>query len=174
MPIANRLPRLALAHRTLILLVSAGSLVLLLAPAANAVIVPQREISSIALKMTRAQVIYEKGKPDAEKVVPNEIIGQVRTMRYGTTRVTFGGTRAAAGVIRIETKDRQQRTRSGVGVGSSAEEVRAGVVGTQCRTEFGISHCWKGSFLPGKRVTDFKLSEPEGAVTSVSVGFIID
>jgi hypothetical protein len=158
----------------LILLVLAASLALLLAPAANAVIVPQRGIGSIALKMTRAQVIHEKGKPDAEKVVPNEIIGRVRTMRYGATRITFGGTQAAAGVIGIETKDRQQRTRSGVGVGSSAAEVRAGVAGTQCRTEFRISHCWKGSFLPGRRVTDFRLSEPEGEVISVNVGFVID
>jgi hypothetical protein len=173
MPIAERSS--LLLHRTVLLLLATSCLTLLFAATSKAVIVPQRGIGAIALNMTRAQVIYVKGrKPDAEKVVPNEIIGQVRTMRYGATRVTFGGTQPEAGVIGVETKDRQQRTRSGVGVGSSAAEVRAGVADARCRTEFGFSHCWKGSFLPGKRVTDFRLSGPGGEVVSINVGFVID
>ncbi|MEX2108965.1 MAG: hypothetical protein WD827_08790 [Solirubrobacterales bacterium] len=173
MPIAKR--HFPLVRRASLLLVAAICLSLLFAAAAKAVIVPQRGISAIALNMTREQVIFVKGgKPDAEKLVPNEIIGQVRTMRYGATRVTFGGTRPGARVIGVETKDRNQRTGSGVGVGSTAAEVRAGVAGVQCRTEYGFSHCWKGSFLPGQRVTDFRLDEPGGRVVSVNIGFVID
>lgn len=141
---------------------------------ASARIVPQQGIAGVKLKMTRSQVVAAKGKPDAERVVSNEIIGRVRTMRYGGTRVSFGGTAASAWVIGVRTIDRGERTRSGVGVGSSAAEVSAGVAGVSCRTEFGFSHCAKGNFLPGNRVTDFILDGPGGDVVSVTVGFVID
>jgi len=147
---------------------------LLLAPAAAAQIVPQKGIAGIELTMTRAEVIAAKGKPDAEKIVKAEIIGPERRLRYGGTKVSFGGTMASAGVIGIRTVDPLERTGSGVGVGSSAAEVKAGVAGTKCITEFGFSHCSKGSFLPGTRVTDFLLDGPGGKVEAVVVGFVID
>lgn len=147
---------------------------LLLAPAATAQIAPQQGIAGVKLTMTRAEVIAAKGKPDAEKIVKAEIIGPERRMRYGGTKISFGGTGAGAGVIGIRTVDPQERTASGVGVGSSAAEVKAGVAGAKCSTEFGLSHCSKGSFLPGTRVTDFFLDGPGGTVEAVTVGFVID
>lgn len=163
------------ATAALVALAAAVLGLLVLATFAQAQIVPQKGIMGINLKMTRAQVIAAKGKPDAERLAPHDIIGMVRTMRYGRTHVTFGGRRPDAGVIGVLTKDPRQRTPGGVGIGSAAADVRNGVPDTRCRTEFGISHCWKGSFYAaGNRVTDFILDKPGGRVVSVTVGFVID
>lgn len=163
-PAQSRFPVAALA------LVAA----LLLAPTAAAEIVPQQGIAGVKLKMTRAQVVAAKGKPDAEKVVRSEIVGRQRMMRYGATKLYFGGTATGVGVLTVRTTDPDERTRSGVGIGSTATEVMAGVPGTSCRTEFGFHHCWRGSFLPGARVTDFIFDRPGGEVASVTVGFVVD
>jgi len=149
--------------------------VLLLASAtAQARIVPQRGIMGINLEMTRSKVVQKKGQPDADKVVANEILGQVRVMRYGKTKVTFNGTSNSSRVISVSTRDHRQRTRSGVGVGSTESAVKNGVQGVQCKTEFGSRHCFKGQFTAGHRVTDFSISTPAHKVTRVTVGIVID
>lgn len=146
---------------------------LLLAAPAGAVIVPQQGIGGVKLRMTRAQVVAAKGKPDVEKVTHNEILGRTRMMRYGRTRIGFNGDSASATVVGIFTTARGQRTRSGVGVGSTQAEVEAGVAGIACKDEFGVNHCWKGDFTIGQRVTDFRLTDND-KVRSVTVGFVID
>lgn len=148
--------------------------VVLLSATAEARIVPQRGIAGIHLEMTRPQVVARKGRPDAERVIQNEIIGPQRMLRYGRTRAFFGGTRRDAGVVSVATKDRRQRTRSGVGVGSHEGAVRNRLIGITCRTEGGFRHCWKGEFTPGKRVTDFRIGVPSHRVTEVVIGFVID
>ena len=45
---------------------------------------------------------------------------------------------------------------------------------SRCRTEFGFRHCFVGSFMPGRRVTDFFISRATGRVTEVVVGLVID
>lgn len=147
---------------------------LYLAAPAGARIVPQQGIAGVKLGMIRAKVIDLKGEPDAEKVIRNEIIGPQRLMRYGGTKFSFGGATAAAGVVGIRTVDPGERTASGVGIGSSEAQVKAGVAGVICRTEFGLSHCAKGQFRAGNRVTDFALDGRGGKVVAVTVGFVID
>ncbi len=150
-------------------------LVLLVAPATGrALIVPQRGIAGISLKMTRAQVVRAKGRPNAERLVHNELIGRQRTMRYGSTRALFGGFRPTASVVTINTRDPAERTRSGIGVGSTVSEVRRGVRGIHCRQAFGVRSCFKGSFRPGERVTVFDVSSDTDRVRLVTVGFVID
>ena len=146
---------------------------LLPASLAEARIVPQRGIQGIFLNMTKSRVIQEKGQPDSQRIVDNEILGRQRIMRYGRTRVAFSGTRNNSRAIGIDTRSRTQRTRSGVGIGSTEAAVRAGVGGIRCRTESGRRHCFKGRFEPGQRVTDFSLSSA-GRVTRVTVAFVID
>jgi hypothetical protein len=46
------------------------------------------------------------------------------------------------------------------------------VAGVRCRTESGFRHCFVGRFLPGRRVTDFRIRR--GHVTSVQVAFVLD
>jgi hypothetical protein len=171
---APRSARSALARRAAAAAATTTLAALLLAPAADALIVPQRGIAGVRLKMTRAQVVRAKGRPDAERLVRNELIGRQRMMRYGRTRVLFGGFRQGAGVVTIVTRDPGQRTRSGVGTGSSEAALRARIAAARCRTEFGTRHCWTGRFRAGQRVTDFTIGLPGRRVTAVTVGFVID
>lgn len=144
-----------------------------LAPAATARIEPDRGIAGIRLKMTRAEVVAKLGRPDGERLVRNEIIGRQRMVRYGRTRAFFGGFRANARVVTVNTRDRRQRTRSGVGIGSTPSQVLAGVRGVRCRGPARIHTCVRGVFRPGERVTVFDVS-PRGRVDHVLIGFVID
>lgn len=149
---------------------------LLLVSSAGAQIVPQQGIAGAKLKMTRAQVIAAKGKPDAEAVINAEIVGRERVLRYGGTKVYLAGyPLSKARVIAIRTVDPRETTQSGIGVGSTEAEVEASVSGVVCATEFGFSHCRKGSDLrAGNRITDFVLNRRGGEVTSIYLGFVID
>ena len=156
-----------------LILLTAACLLLLSAIAA-ARIVPQKGIMGIKLNMTGTRVIHKKGKPDSERVVQNEILGRQRILRYDKTRVGLNGPKRSNKVIAVSTKDPKQRTRSGVGVGSTEAEVKSGVQGIRCRTEAGSRHCFKGKFQPGERVTDFSISLPGHLVTRVTVAIVID
>ena len=119
-------------------------------------------------------MIAEKGAPDADRIVPNEILGEQRKMRYGKTKVFYAGTDDSATVIGVVTKSLGQRTNRGVGVGSREADVVAGVNRIRCRTESGFRHCFRGRFRAGHRVTDFAISGVTGRVTRVTVAFVID
>ena len=148
----------------------ATTLVVLLvgAAAASAAIVPQRGIAGVRLAMTRAQVRAVLGAPAAAVHGRNEF-GSFTVYRYRGLRVTFQGNRAVTSIV---TTRASERTAAGVGVGSTEGQVRAKVAGVRCRTESGFRHCFVGRFLPGRRVTDFRIRR--GRVTSVTVGFVLD
>jgi hypothetical protein len=148
----------------------ATALVVLLgsAAAASAAIVPQRGIAGVRLTMTRTQVRAVLGAPAAAVHGRNEF-GSFTVYRYRGLRVTFQGNRT---VTSISTTRAGERTAAGVGVGSTEGQVRAKVAGVRCRTESGFRHCFVGRFLPGKRVTDFRIKR--GLVTSIQVAFVLD
>ena len=135
---------------------------------ASAAIVPQRGIAGVRLEMTRAQVRAVLGTPAAVVHGSNDF-GSFTAYRYRGLRVTFQGNRT---VTAIFTTRAGERTAAGVGVGSTEGQVRAKVTGVRCRTESGFRHCFVGRFLPGKRVTDFRIKR--GHVTSVQVAFVLD
>ena len=153
---------------------AALALGLLFAPHASANIDVQHGIARIELEDTAAAVIAQKGLPDADRIVQNEILGPQRKMRYGKTKVYFVGTDDSATVVGLVTKSLGQRTNTGVGVGSPEADVVAGVPRVRCRTESGFRHCFRGRFRPGRRVTDFAISGGTGRVIRVTVGFVID
>jgi methylmalonyl-CoA mutase cobalamin-binding subunit len=148
----------------------ATALVILLvsAAAASAAIVPQRGIAGVRLTMTRAQVRAVLGAPAAAIHGRNEF-GSFTVYRYRGLRVTFQGNRTVTGIL---TTRASERTAAGVGVGSTEGQVRAKVAGVRCRTESGFRHCFVGRFLPGERVTDFRIKR--GHVSSVQVAFVLD
>jgi hypothetical protein len=138
------------------------------AAVASAAIVPQRGIAGVRLEMTKAQVRATLGAPRSAVHGSNEF-GSFTIFRYRGLRITFQGNRAVTDVF---TTRPTERTARGVGVGSTEGQVRAKVAGLRCRTESGFRHCFVGRFLPGRRVTDFRIRH--GRVTSVDIGFVID
>jgi hypothetical protein len=150
------------------LAVTAVVAVLVSAAVASGAIVPQRGIAGVRLEMTKAQVRAALGAPLRVVHGSNEF-GSFTVYRYRGLRVTFQGNRSVTDVF---TTRPGERTARGVGVGSTERQVRARVAGVRCRTESGFRHCFVGRFLPGRRVTDFRIER--GRVTSVDVGFVVD
>ena len=72
----------------------------------------------------------------------------------------------------VWTTGTKERTARGIGVGSTRAQVLLLVPGARSESQAGYVHCVVGSFEPGRRVTDFRLSN--GRVTRVTVGFVID
>jgi hypothetical protein len=141
---------------------------LVCAAAASAKIVPQRSIAGVRLGMTKAQVRATLGAPRRAIHGSNEF-GSFTQFRYRGLRVTFQGDVRVTDVFTTRTTERTAR---GIGVGSTESQVKAKVAGVRCRTESGFRHCFVGRFLPGRRITDFRIKS--GRVSSVDVGFVID
>ena len=146
----------------------AAGLALAVTAAAAAAIVPQRGIAGVSLGMSQVRVRAVLGRP-ARVVRGSNAFGRYTEFRYGGLSVAFQGNTAATG---IDTTRRRDRTVTGVGVGSSEAQVRRGVRGVRCRTELGRRHCFVGRFLPGRRVTDFRLRR--GRVVSLTVALVLD
>ena len=149
-------------------LVAALVAALALTSAAPARIVVQRSIAGAKIGMTKAQVRATLGAPTRTKSGTN-IFGRWTEFFYPRVQITFqSGPRVTA----LRTGSRLERTVRGIGVGSTERQVRTRVAGVRCRTDGGYRHCWVGSFLPGKVVTDFHLER--GRVIAVVVGYVLD
>lgn len=156
--------------RALLLVLAA----LLAAPAAaQARIVPQQGMKGVRLGMTVAQVQDRLGEPSRSEVVDNEIIGRVRELRYGLTVMSFSGATDDSELNTISTTSRTERLANGIGIGSTRAAVDRKVARTRCAVEFGLDHCYIGSFRPGRTVTDFHISKA-GRVKRIVVGLVID
>jgi hypothetical protein len=151
---------------------------LAVAAPASAKIVVGEGIAGAELGMTQQQVLDELGDPDESKVLTSPIGGfDYLQLKYGKTRINFNGVLASSTVLYVTTKDRDERTAEGIGIGSKKGEVKDAVDGVQCANEFGIRHCHVGEFLPGEIVTDFLLKKKQhkpARVKRVSVGYVID
>jgi hypothetical protein len=151
-----------------LLLVTASVLALVAVPAGAAKIVIQKGMAGLELRMTKAQVRAQLGAPPKIRTGKNDF-GSYTEFVYPRVTVLFqGGSRVTA----LRTFSRAERTRAGVGVGSTEAQVKAKVAGVTCAREFGARHCYVGKFRPGKKVTDFLMRN--GKVTSVVVGFVVD
>jgi hypothetical protein len=135
------------------------------------VIVPQVELASVHLMMSAAGVQHALGRPKETRSVKDEIQGTIRVMDYGKTKVYLSAT-VDGTVFNVTTTDRRQKTRTGVGVGSSERAVRRGVAHVRCTGPRTLRSCTVGRLLAGRRVTSFVLTKDR--VRRVTLGFVID
>jgi hypothetical protein len=97
--------------------------------------------------------------------------GPFTEYRYrGKIRIVFQGGKR---VTSVSTEGPGDRTRRGVGVGSTEQRVQNRVAGITCETFGGtFRSCHTGDYSAGSRVTDFQIDD--GRVTRVVVGIVID
>jgi len=141
---------------------------LALPAAASATIVPQARIAGVGIDSSSAKVKAALGTPARVEHGKNDF-GPYTIFHYPGYRVIFQGN---GGVTQIETTLPKEKTASGVGVGSTRAEVKAGVPGVRCEGPAPGGHCYLGSFTAGERVTDFFLAN--GRVRQVILGIVID
>jgi hypothetical protein len=134
-------------------------------------IVPQQSIADVHLRMSAAGVRHVLGAPRSTRSLKNEIQGTIRLMDYGKTKIYLSAT-ADGTVFSIVTTDRRQKTKTGVGVGSSLRSLRRGVKSLHCTAPAAIRSCTLGRELAGRRVTRFLLSGDR--VRQITLGFVID
>jgi hypothetical protein len=143
--------------------------VLLPAGTAEALIQIDRGIAGARIGNTRAEARAALGKPAGVATGTNIFGRWVRYRFAGGIRVMFQG---RTRVTSVTLTGRGDRTARGVGVGSSEAAVKARVKGITCETFGTFRSCHTGSFLAGRRVTDFQIRN--GRVASVVVGIVID
>jgi hypothetical protein len=159
-----------MARRTLLTSLAALCAALIAPTAAPALIQVDRGIAGARLGNTRAEVRAALGAPSSVQRGTNEF-GPFLVYRYNgpKIRVNFQGRRR---VTNVSTTGLGDRTRRGVGVGSTEAAVVSRVGGVTCESTGGSRLCHTGDFLPGRRVTDFRLSN--GKVESVTVALVVD
>lgn len=138
---------------------------------AETLIEPQRGIGGVYLGMREGRLMRALGRPDEERS-KESFFGELVEARY---RGLWVSTISGSAVVAVRTKDPRYRTESGVGVGSSEAEVRAGVAGVRCRTIAGGRGCSRGDArATGGRLTTFSLGLPGRRVTEVTVAAVVD
>jgi hypothetical protein len=152
-------------------LIAACLAALVLAGTATPLIVPQHSIAGVELGMTRHDVRVKKGAPNYIRHGTNEF-GDYTIFGYFRLKVTFQGN---AGATAVFTTLRRQFTAEGIHVGSTETALHNAYSNLHCRTESStFRHCWTGRFLPGRRVTDYRIDLGTSKVKSILVGFVID
>ena len=156
--------------RRLVTALLVGSAAALIVPAsAPAMIQIDRGIAGARLDNTRAEVRAALGAPASIRRGSN-FFGPTLRYRYrGGITVFFQGRRRVTAVF---TTGRGDRTRRGIGVGSSEQALRNRHPGLRCETIAGTRSCHTNEFTPGSRITDFQIRG--GKVRRVTVAFVID
>ena len=140
-----------------------------LASDAVAMIQIDRGIAGARLGASRDDVRAALGKPTKAAGGTNEFGRWVRYDFAGGLRVFFQG---RTHVTSVTTTGLGDRTAKGVGVGSTEADVTANVPKVKCETFESIRTCHTSDLLPGKRVTDFLITN--GKVARITVGIVID
>lgn len=127
-----------------------------------------RGVAGIAVGQTTAKVKSVLGKPVASKTRPDHFLGRATTLTYPRLTVML----AYGRVITITTTRTTERTRRGIGVGSTEALLRSRVGGVRCETGAGVRTCSTGTFRPGTNATTFDIRS--GRIWRVRVGRVID
>lgn len=134
---------------------------------ATATIVPNRGIAGVTLDMRPAQVKAVLGKPLRIERGSADF-GPFVNYLYRGLRVNFLGGQA----VNISTTRTSERTRGGVGVGTTEVALVARIPSLRCESFGSTRICTLGQQNAGQRVTDFFIAK--GKVSRVVVGLVID
>lgn len=128
-------------------------------------------IGTVKLGITESAVVARFGEPDRVLTRPNPFFGTERRVVYSRRKMAFttGPDGERPTVLRITTRNRSHRTRSGVGIGSRRSTVARRVRGARCAGR----RCHVGSFRPGRTVTTFFLDRRH-RVRAVDMGYVLD
>ncbi|MBX5470526.1 MAG: hypothetical protein IRZ21_11600 [Thermoleophilaceae bacterium] len=155
--------------RVAVSLCCAALAALVAATPASALIRVQKGIAGVSIGMTQTQMREVLGEPIRTRQGLNDLGPYTQFVFRGRIAVTFQGNRR---VTSIYTSGPSERTSDGIGVGSRERSVLRHVPNVQCRSIGRSRSCYVGSFLPGRRVTVFKIVR--GRVARVTIGVVID
>lgn len=127
-----------------------------------------RGIAGVTLGMSAAQVQKVLGAPLRVERGTNDF-GPFVSYRYRGLQVSFQGGRR---VSMISTTRRGERTRGGLGVGTSEATLVQRIPALRCETFGTFRTCTLGKGNVGERITDFFITR--GKVSRVVVGLVID
>lgn len=150
------------------IVVGASTLVLILVPAAAAVaqarIVLNRSIAGIGLGMRAAEVRAKLGPPSLATTANGS-----RDLVYRDRALVVTVVRSRVAIV--SSRNRHERTSSGVGVGSTSSSLRRRVDGLRCGDKAGVAYCRLGSIRPGRRSTTFQIFGGRVVTVTVARGF---
>jgi len=162
---------------TRLLLLTTLFLLALAAPA-SAVVVPGKGMAGVELGDCQEKAIEVLGPPDTT-FGKRDVFGFVSTYRYNARGLKLDFRRGPGECLvlsSIRTTKAEERTKEGIGKGSTRKELRAKLRGEKCRTyrrPKRIRICWLGSFTPSKPITEFRI-DSKGRVNNLRVATVID
>ena len=156
-----------------LLVAGAAAIVLMIAAvvptSAKAVLVPNVGAHGVHIGWTKGQVRALLGIPSRQVTKPDEIMGSSINLTYGGLTVVLT---PQGYVITMEIKTKRERTRNGIGVGSTLNQVARRVRGVRCSRNWR-NGCSIGGGTIGRRFTYFQFNSRR-KVTSISIGKVID
>lgn len=141
-------------------------------PTANGVVILDKGAAGVRMNMTKQQVRAILGPPLRTKTERFESSGLLTTHTYRGIIVSYYFHDRVSG---IRVTRRTERTRRGIGIGSTEAQVRARVGGLTCETISGQRVCStlpNSESLPGALFTNFDFKK--GVVTSVFIARVLE
>jgi hypothetical protein len=159
------------------LVLSVFALLLAAAPA-SATIVPNKGMAGVTLGQCQQEVIDILGFPD--RTFGSHDFAGIKSSYYYNKSLLKLEFRTGPGeclvLSSIRTRSGVERTKEGVGKGTTRKALRAKLKGEKCRTykrPKRIRICWLGSTTPSKPMTEFRI-DSKGRVNNVRVAIVID
>ncbi len=163
----NRLTALSIAGLTGTALVLTGT------SAAQAKIKPGTGIAGIKIGQSQKTVVKKKGQPDKKVSMQVETIGTVKEWWYGQGGSDLTVQLWNKEVIFVSTKDPDQETSKGIGVGSTKKGLVNAYPGVDCmKVNNKWQICQLGEVVAGNNVTTFRLRKK--VVKSVEIAQFFD
>ena len=162
---------------TRLLLLTAVFLLALAAPRARSSS-PARGWPASSSGTASERSIEVLGPPD-KTFGKQDVFGFVSTYTYNARGLKLEFRRGPGECLvlsSIRTTKAEERTKEGVGKGTTRKTLRTKLKGEKCRTfkqPKQIRICWLGSFTPSKPITEFRI-DSKGRVNNVRVATVID